>query len=123
MIIAGLGGFIGTCLRFSDGQESVPCDFPLGISVGHFRCERGGQFHNRDIFFGLAEKTNLISPSMNVLLITGFCGGFTTYSSMADDMYLLLQQRHWIYFGTYVGLTLLLGILMVYLGRSLIKAS
>ena len=84
MIIAGLGGFIGTCLRF---------------------------------------LTNLISPSMNVLLITGFCGGFTTYSSMADDMYLLLQQRHWIYFGTYVGLTLLLGILMVYLGRSLIKAS
>ena len=121
MIIAGLGGFIVTCLRFLTGKLCHAI-FHSAFPWGTFAVNVAGSFII-GIFFGLAEKTNLISPSMNVLLITGFCGGFTTYSSMADDMYLLLQQRHWIYFGTYVGLTLLLGILMVYLGRSLIKAS
>ena len=52
---------------------------------------------------------------------SGFWGGFTTFSSFSDDMYLLLQQRHWLYFGLYVGLSLLLGLLLVWLGRSLVK--
>jgi CrcB protein len=40
---------------------------------------------------------------------------------MADDMYLLLQQRHWLYFGLYVGLSFALGLLLVWLGRSIVK--
>ena len=75
------------------------------------------------IFFGLAERNHVISPSMNVFLITGFCGGFTTFSSFADDMYLLLQQRHWLCFGLYVGLSFLLGLLLVWLGRSLVRTA
>ena len=121
MIIAGLGGFLGTCLRFLTGKLCHVI-FTSAFPWGTFVVNVAGSFII-GIFFGLAEKTHLISSSMNVFLITGFCGGFTTYSSMADDMYLLLQQKHWVYFGTYVGLTLLLGILMVYLGRSLVKVS
>lgn len=121
MIIAGLGGFIGTCLRFGAGKlchaicsSAFPwATFAVNV-IGSFLI---------GIFFGLAEKNNLISASMNAFLITGFCGGFTTFSSMADDMYLLLSQRHWAYFALYVGGSLLLGLLMVYLGRSLIKVA
>jgi len=36
-------------------------------------------------------------------------------------MYLLLQQRHWLYFGLYVGLSFALGLLLVWLGRSIVK--
>ncbi|MDE7345036.1 MAG: CrcB family protein, partial [Alistipes sp.] len=50
-----------------------------------------------------------------------FCGGFTTFSSLADDMYLLLQQKQWLGFGLYVGLSFVLGLLLVWLGRSLVK--
>ncbi|MDE6858732.1 MAG: CrcB family protein, partial [Alistipes sp.] len=73
------------------------------------------------LLFGLAEKNNVISPSMNVLLITGFCGGFTTFSSLADDMFLLLQQKNWLTFGLYAGLTFVLGILLVWAGRAIVK--
>lgn len=121
MIIAGLGGFIGTCLRFLTGRffHFVGATaFPWGT----FTVNIIGSFVI-GIFFGLAEKTHLISASMNVFLITGFCGGFTTFSSFADDMYLLLQQKHWLYFGLYVGLSFVLGLALVWLGRSLIKAA
>ena len=82
MIIAGCGGFIGTCLRFLTGklaQHLCHTPFPWGT----FTVNIVGSFII-GILFGMAEKTHLISPSMNVLLITGFCGGFTTFSSFAD---------------------------------------
>ena len=121
MIIAGVGGFIGTCLRFLTGKffhAVTSSAFPWGT----FSVNVIGSFVI-GIFFGLAERSNVISPSMNVFLITGFCGGFTTFSSFADDMYLMLQQRHWMSLGLYVGLSFLLGLAMVWLGRSLVKAS
>ena len=121
MIIAGLGGFIGTCLRFLTGKffhAVTSSAFPWGT----FSVNVIGSFVI-GIFFGLAERSNVISPSMNVFLITGFCGGFTTFSSFADYMYLMLQQRHWMSLGLYVGLSFLLGLAMVWLGRSLVKAS
>jgi len=121
MIIAGLGGFIGTCLRFATGKL---CHAVFGPAFpwGTFAVNVIGSFLI-GIFFGLAERNNLISASMNAFLITGFCGGFTTFSSMADDMYLMLSQRHWAYFALYVCGSLLLGLLMVYLGRSIVKAA
>lgn len=120
MILAGLGGFIGTCLRFLTGKFChvlTSSAFPWGTLavniIGSFAI---------GIFFGLAEKHNLISQSMNVFLITGFCGGFTTFSSFADDIYLLLQQRHWGLFGLYAGASLVLGVLLVWFGRWVAKA-
>jgi len=121
MLIAGLGGFVGTCLRFLTGKLChviTASAFPYGT----FTVNMLGSFII-GIFFGMAEKTNLISPQMNVLLITGFCGGFTTFSSFADDMYLMVQQKQWLWFGLYTGLSLLLGLLLVWLGRSVVKAS
>ncbi|MDE5636507.1 MAG: CrcB family protein, partial [Alistipes sp.] len=50
-----------------------------------------------------------------------FCGGFTTFSSLADDMFLLLQQKNWLTFGLYAGLTFVLGILLVWAGRAIVK--
>lgn len=119
MLIAGMGGFIGTCLRFLTGKlchALCASAFPWGT----FAVNIVGSLLI-GIFFGLAERGNLISASANVFLITGFCGGFTTFSSMADDMFLLLQQRHWAYFGLYAGLSFALGLALVWFGRSLVK--
>ena len=115
MIIAGLGGFIGTCLRFLTGKLChmiAVTTFPWGTFIVNIV----GSFLI-GILFALAEKGGVISPAMNVFLITGFCGGLTTFSSFADDMYLLLTQRHWLVFVLYAGLTFMLGLLMVCLGR------
>ncbi len=119
MLIAGAGGFLGTCGRFLVGKLMhwmFASPFPYGtFAVNIIGCFLIG------LFCGWAEKTNLISPQMNVFLITGFCGGFTTFSSFSNDMYLLMQNKQWIYFILYLGLSIVLGILMVIIGRSLVK--
>ena len=121
MLIAGLGGFVGTSLRFLTGKLCQMISvgaFPLGT----FAVNIIGSFII-GILFGLAEKTNIISPQLNVLLITGFCGGFTTFSSFADDMFLLLQQRHFMQFGLYAGASFVLGLVLVWVGRSIVRAA
>ena len=80
-----------------------------------------GYERKRGALLGLAERENILSPTMNVMLVTGFCGGFTTFSSFADDIFLLMQQRNWMLLTLYAGLSLVLGVAMVWLGRAVVK--
>ena len=73
------------------------------------------------IFFGLLENAKVMTPQENVLLITGFCGGFTTFSSFADDMWVLGQKGDWVTFGIYLGLSVVFGVLCVWAGRAIIR--
>ena len=119
MLLAGVGGFVGTCLRYLTGKLChllVAGAFPLGTFVVNIV----GSFII-GVLFGAAERTNTITPAVSALLITGFCGGFTTFSSFADDIYLLLQERHYATFVLYTVLTVVLGILLVWAGRSVVN--
>lgn len=120
MLIAGIGGFIGTCGRFLIGKLAhhlFASSFPYGtFAVNVIGCFLIG------LLFGLAEKTQLLSANLSLLLITGFCGGFTTFSTFSDELFLFLQQRQWGYFTLYLVLSIILGVVMVWVGRSLIKA-
>ena len=117
MIIAGLGGFIGTCLRFLTGKLAhviTVSAFPWGT----FAVNIIGSFVI-GIFFGLAEKTHVISPSMNVFLITGFCGGFTTYSSLAVAAAQTLQHGHALASAAYALGSVIIGAIASFAGIAL----
>lgn len=121
MLIAGLGGFAGTCARYLVGVLAKHL-FATAFPVGTLTVNIVGSFII-GLLYGLAERQGLFSGNMtSLLLITGFCGGFTTFSSFADDGFLMLQQRHWMMFLLYFGLSLVLGVLMVWLGRGVVKA-
>lgn len=121
MFIAGLGGFVGTCLRFLTGRLCALL-FGAALPWATFAVNMSGSLLI-GILFGLAERTSMLSPQMGLFLITGFCGGFTTFSSLSNEMLVLLQQRQWLQFGLYAGATFILGILLVWLGRAIVKAA
>lgn len=119
MLIAGVGGFVGTCGRFlirKWSSEIFHGPFPLGtFLVNVIGCFLIG------IFFGLLEKTHVMTPGENVLLITGFCGGFTTFSTFADDIWVLGNKGDWGMAAAYLAATVVIGILLVWAGRAIIR--
>ena len=119
MLIAGLGGFMGTCLRYLTGRLCHLWELG-GFPLGTFVVNIVGSFIIGALL-GFAERNNFITPTMNVLLVTGFCGGFTTFSSFADDIFLLMQQRNWTIFAIYTSLSIILGVFFVWIGRSAVK--
>lgn len=118
-MIAGSGGFLGTCLRFlSDklGGDICHLSFPLGTFMANMvGCLIIG------ILYGYLNKTGKLSKQANLLWITGFCGGLTTFSSFSDDMISLLQKGDCGMFWFYMATTLVFGIAMVALGAACIR--
>ncbi|MDE6526186.1 MAG: CrcB family protein, partial [Muribaculaceae bacterium] len=54
-------------------------------------------------------------------LITGFCGGFTTFSSFADALWVLGNKGDWTTSLVYLLASVILGVLLVWAGRALIR--
>lgn len=120
ILIAGTGGFIGTVLRFLVSryfQENTFSLFPWGT----FTVNIVGSLLI-GVFYGMSEKGNLLSPDIRIFLTVGICGGFTTFSSLSNDAFMLLQEKEWLRVSLYASLSFFLGLVAVYLGRTLIKS-
>lgn len=119
ILIVGLGGFIGTVARFLISryfQENVASVFPWGTFVVNIiGCLLIG------LIYGISEKSEFINPEVRLFLTVGICGGFTTFSTLSNDAFLLLRQQEWIRFAFYTSFSFFLGLLAVYAGRITIK--
>jgi len=120
LLIAGTGGFIGTVLRFMVSryfQENTFSLFPWGtFTVNIIGSLLIG------IFYGMSERGNMLTPEVRIFLTVGICGGFTTFSSLTNDAFILLQEKEWLKVSLYASLSFFLGLVAVYLGRTLIKS-
>ena len=120
LMIAGAGGFIGTILRFLVSryfQENTLSLFPWGTLTVNIS---GSLLIG--IFYGLSERGNILSPDVRIFLTVGLCGGYTTFSTLANDSFILLQEREWLKLSLYTTMSFFLGLVAVYLGRIIIKS-
>lgn len=119
ILLVGLGGAVGSILRYLCQKwinDWYHHNFPLAtFLVNILGCLLIG------FFYGLGEKGNILSPQTRLLLITGFCGGFTTFSTFAFENVNLLRVGDNFYFLLYILGSLVLGILAVYLGKYMTK--
>lgn len=115
ILIVGLGGFIGSALRFLVTrwfQVQTASQFPWGT----FTVNIIGSFVI-GLAFGLSENGNLLTPEWRLFITVGLCGGFTTFSSLSNDTLLLLQGREFVAASLYIALSFFLGLLAVFAGR------
>lgn len=119
ILIVGLGGSAGSILRYLCQKwinEAYQHNFPLAtFLVNVFGCFLIG------VLYALGEKGNFLSPQTRLLLVTGFCGGFTTFSTFAFENMNLLRTGDHLYFLLYALGSVVLGIAAVYLGSFIIK--
>lgn len=67
-----------------------------------------------------AQKAN-IAPSMQALLVTGFLGGFTTFSAFSFDVYKLADSGQAVTAALYVAASVFLSLLAAFGGAYLVK--
>jgi fluoride exporter len=117
--IVGIGSFIGGSLRYVSNiyiQKYFYSSFPLGtFTINIVGCFLIG------IFMALGEKGNLLSPEIRMFLTTGFCGGFTTFSTFSYENLNLIKNKEIYYFSLNVGLSVAFGLLATFVGYFLAK--
>ncbi len=68
------------------------------------------------LLFALAEEKHLITPRLRLILLSGFLGAFTTFSSFGFETMTLIRNDHWLLAIANVGVQNILGITAVFLG-------
>ena len=118
LFVVGVGSFAGGSLRYliSVLMKSPVNGFPFGtMCVNLLGCLLIG------VFYGFAARHPLMSQNTLLLLTTGFCGGFTTFSTFANESLQLLQSQNITTFAIYISASVILGIALVLCGYALTK--
>ena len=116
IILVGIGSFVGGSLRMVISkyvQLAIAGSFPLGtLVVNVLGCFLIG------IFSSLPGEYGGISTSTRLLLTTGFCGGFTTFSTfMNENVGLMKGGDGFVVSVLYILASLALGFIAVLAGR------
>lgn len=118
-LLVGLGSFMGGGMRFLVSkiiQSWTLLAFPFGtFAVNILGCLLIG------FFSGLNYGGGWMSPSTKLVLTTGFCGGFTTFSTFMNESNSLMKDGNMLYLSLYIVASLAFGLLAVIIGQQIAK--
>jgi CrcB protein len=109
-----IGSAVGGVARFALAtvvQQRVGPNFPVGTLVVNIT----GSFL-LGLLLRYALATDAISPDVRAFLTTGFCGGYTTFSTFTYDTLLLMEEGGHARAGLYVLLSVALSLVGAWLG-------
>ena len=118
LLLVFIGGGVGSALRYLIGKWLNSPD--TGIPYGTFAANILGSLFI-GIILGLAAKNNSLNSNQTLLLATGFCGGFTTFSTFAYENHVLLKSGDFASFAVYTIASFIVGFFAVFLGLYIIK--
>lgn len=114
ILLIGLGGALGSVGRYLIQKyfsQFYPHPFPFGtFIVNLLGCFLIG------VFYGIANKHEYFNPAFRLLLMTGFCGGFTTFSAFTLDGMQLINQQRFLTFTLYFAFSLFFGLMATFTG-------
>lgn len=111
LFLVALGGAAGSVARYLV-QLWLNTSFPFGtLLVNATGCFLIG------LLWGLLSRE--LSESMRLLLMTGFCGGFTTFSSFTYESMDLLLRGRWPGFLLYTCGSVVAGLMATFAGFKL----
>ncbi len=121
ILLVALGGAAGSVARYllsKAVQGAAASSFPWGtMAVNVAGCLLIG------LFYGLSgDGGACIGQDLKLMLTVGFCGGFTTFSTFANESLTLAKTGDALLSAVYIGSSVALGMLAVVAGAQLAKA-
>ncbi len=113
-ILVGLGGSIGSMLRFAIWHYIKSMNFPAATLLVNIV---GSLVIG--IVIGMSIKDAGFSQQWKIFLATGICGGFTTFSAFSIENLLMLQNGKYILSLFYISASIIFGIAAAWLGFKL----
>ena len=119
-LLVGVGGFLGANARYVLGgliAERLGAAFPYGTLVVNMT----GSLAIGVILVLLTERL-AADPAWRLLLVVGFLGGYTTFSSYTFEALLLAEAGQWVRALWYVLGSNVLGLTAAFAGMLLARA-
>jgi CrcB protein len=123
-LAVGIGGFAGSVLRYKLGGWVIHHTLSGRFPASTFAVNVAGCL----LVGALAALSDTrggtiagLSPRLQLLLITGFCGGFTTFSAFGFETFALLRREMAGMAALYVTASVVCGMLGVWLGWMLVS--
>jgi CrcB protein len=121
LLAVGLGSAIGGVARYSLTrlvQDRTDVAFPFGtLTVNVLGCLLIG------IIIQASVSGGRMSDTTKLLLTSGFCGGFTTFSTFSYESIELIQNGAWSRAVIYVSVSVIAGLGAVWAGIAMVKAA
>ena len=105
ILLIGLGGSVGSIARYFISKLNLSYDL-LSIPIGTLSVNILGSFLI-GFLVGIAEKSTILNADLRLLLMVGFCGGFTTFSSFTNENLTLMHNGQFLSLTLYTGLSVM----------------
>lgn len=118
LLLVGGGSFLGGIVRY---LVKIGCErlFPAAnLPLGTMAANVAGCFLI-GLFYGIASRHVNMNQDILLFLTVGFCGGFTTFSTFINENFTMLQGGEVLNAVLYAGVSLAVGLLLIYLGVQL----
>jgi CrcB protein len=120
VLIIGIGGFLGAIVRYGVALwigQRWGRNFPLGTFVINIT----GSFLI-GLLMSLFTERFMVNPQWRLLLVVGFLGAYTTFSTFEYETGALLKDGEWLYASLNVVLSVVVGFIALKLGEVIAKS-
>ena len=119
VLLVGLGGGLGSIARFLC-QRWLYSVYPHPFPIGTFLVNLAGCFLI-GLFWGISMKSPGNSESWKLFLMTGVCGGYTTFSTFTFESIGLMKENKYDLFLLYIGCSVVMCLLATWAGLKLVR--